>query len=255
MFPVPRITESFMDAVASDLCWERCAERYAPNSGRHNADYLSPGYIIELKILEEEGIEKEERQEKLSRLFRSAYPNSEEIDISVEETPESIRNELEKIVSGPIQTAVKKASRQIKETSEDLDLLDHAGVLLIVNCGYSYLNAETFETLVARRCANDSSRIAHIFCITVEYHQGDFDAYVFCTARGRAIRSPTSWELEEKVRDAVMARFEQAMTVMIKDQMNSDLWANRLNPIKDIRFEADGVRYVRGAPEVPDSRF
>ena len=256
MFPVPRITESFMDAVAADVGWHRYLDLHTPRKGRLNADYLAPGFVVELKIIEEEGIGKEQRQRKLAKLFSSAYPQNSEIDIALETTPERIRREVEKIVSGPIQTAVKKASQQIRETAEDLSRTTDTSVLLIVNNGFSYLSADSFEQLVTRRCANDSTRIAYAFCVTVEYHQGGFDAYVFCTARCHAIRRQTvPWILQESLRHAINSRFDKAMSRMMSDQMNPTLWSEKLEPVIDIRFESDGVHYVRKAPEVPDSRF
>lgn len=242
-----------MDSVASDLGWARYSDHYPVKSGRLNADYVIPGYIIELKIIEEEGLDKKERQEKLAKLYASAYPNQNEIDISLENTPEEIRRKVENIVSGPIQTAVKKASNQIRETSEDLDLDASIGILVIVNNGYSYLEADAFENLVVRRCANDSSRISYAFCVTVEYHQGEFDAYILCRSRCHAIHSNTPWEHEEQVRNAVQRKFNGAMTIMMSDQMNPDLWSERLGQVRDIRFDSDGVNYVRNAPEVPNS--
>jgi hypothetical protein len=88
----------------------------------------------------------------------------------------------------PIQGAVKKAARQINHSAEDLGRLTDNGVLLIVNNEYSYLNADNFERLVVQRCLNDSNRINYAFCVTVDYHQGDFDAYVFLTTRCHSIR-------------------------------------------------------------------
>ena len=155
----------------------------------------------------------------------------------------------------PIQSAVKKASRQIRQTGEDLARKTDIGVLLIVNNGYSYLDADNFERIVVQRCLNDSSRINYAFCVTVDYHQGDFDGYIFCTARGHAIRNNDSWDVETALGDKFHARFNDAMTKMMQDQVNPKLWENQLSPVTDIRFESDGVHYMRNAPEVPDSRF
>ena len=254
MFPVPRITESFMDAVAIDVGWHRYLDLHTLRKGRLNADYLAPGFVIELKIIEEEGVRKEQRQKKLAKLFSSAYPQNSEIDIALETSPEHIRREVEKAVSGPIQTAVKKASQQIRETSEDLSRTSDTGVLLIVNNGFSYLNADSFERLVIRRCTNDSTRIAYAFCVTVEYHQGGFDAFVFCKARCHAIQQTAPWIHQEPLLQAIYNRFDEAMSRMMSDQMNPTLWSENLEPVIDIRFESDGVHYVRKAPDVPDSR-
>jgi hypothetical protein len=255
MFPIPRITESFVDSVAHDLGWHRYLDLHTPAPGRLNADYLGDDAIIELKILEEEGLEKAERQRKLAKLLSVSESNATELDISFESIPASVKREVQKLVSMPIQSAVKKASRQIRHSGEDLGRESDVGVLLIVNNGYSYLNADNFERLVVQRCLNDSNRINYAFCVTVEYHQGEFDAYVFCTARGHAIRNDGSWGIETKLADTFQAHFNDAMTQMMRDQMNPKLWKNQLAPVTDIRFESDGVHYVRKAPEVPDSRF
>jgi hypothetical protein len=84
MFPVPRITESFVDLVAHDLGWQRYLNVRTPLEGRLNADYLGDGAIIELKILEEEGLEKAERQGKLAKLLSLSESNGKEVDISFE---------------------------------------------------------------------------------------------------------------------------------------------------------------------------
>jgi len=255
MFPIPRITESFVDLVAHDLGWQRYLDLHTPLEGRLNADYLGEGAIVELKILEEEGLEKAERQRKLAKLLSVSKSNSTEVDISFENIPASVKQEVQKLISMPIQTAVKKASKQIRHSGEDLARQTDLGVLLIVNNGYSYLNADNFERLVVQRCRNDSNRINYAFCVTVDYHQGNFDAYIFCTTRGHAIREADSWNVETALADRFQARFNDAMTQMMQDQMNPKLWKNQLAAVTDIRFESDGVRYVRKAPEVPDSRF
>ena len=159
------------------------------------------------------------------------------------------------MISTPIQGAVKKASQQIRHTSEDLGREKDIGVLLIVNNGYGYLNAENFERIVVERCQNDSNRINYAFCVTVDYHQGDFDAYIFCTVQCHAIHDEGPWDAEVALQDKFQARFNDAMTQMMKDQMKPELWRNNLPPVTDIHFERDGVHYVRSAPQVPDSRF
>ncbi len=255
MFPIPRLTESFVDAIACDLGWQRYLDTHAPSEGRLNADYLGNNAIIELKIIEEEGLDKESRQATLAKLFSKAHPNRSQIDLTFENVPASIRREVQRVVSTPIQSAVKKASRQIAHSAEDLGRQSDTGVLLIVNNGYSYLNADNFEQLVVQRCRNDSNHINYAFCVTVDYHQGDFDAYIFLTARCHAIRDEGPWDAEKALADKFQKHFNDAMTKVMRDQMNPEFWQKNLPPVTDIRFERDGVQYVREAPVVPDSRF
>ena len=49
------------------------------------------------------------------------------------------------------------------------------------------------------------------------------------------------------------SRFGDAMGQMMGDQMNPELWRNRLLPVTDILFETDGVMYIRKAPPIRDS--
>jgi hypothetical protein len=190
--------------------------------------------------------------------LRSLYSASASVgpivDLDLDHAPVTIRRDLEKIVSGPLQTAVKKASKQIKSSTEKLGT-GTVGVLIGVNNGYSYLNADNFELLLVRRCQNDSTNIDHVACITVDYHQGEADAFVFCTVRCHAVRGGPAWSEFDGFRVAVIDAFNDAMTQMMRDQMNPRFWDERLRPVTDIRFERNGVAYVRQAPDVPDSRF
>jgi hypothetical protein len=254
MFPVPRITESFIDGVIETLRWKRYVDIREPIEGELNADYVSPNEVLELKIFEEEGLEKSERQSKIATLYERFTTDKGIVDLELDQAPIEIRRELDALVSRPLQTAVKKASKQIRQSAKALNM-DGAGVLIGVNNGYSYLNAGNFENLLVRRCRNDSTNIDHAACITVNYHQGDFDAFVFCTVRCHTILGGPEWCEFQRFQEAVVGAFNNAMGQMMADQMNPKLWDESLSPVIDIRFERNGVMYVREAPHVPDSRF
>ncbi|MFH1243333.1 MAG: hypothetical protein V1689_13365 [Pseudomonadota bacterium] len=59
--------------------------------GFQNADYLLPGAILELKIIEEEGLEKESRQNKIKKLFTDKYILPKEVDIDIKRIPDEIK--------------------------------------------------------------------------------------------------------------------------------------------------------------------
>ena len=98
-----------------------------------------PGAVAELKIIEEEGLEKESRQNKIKKFLSDRYLLPKEVGIDIRTIPDEIKPEFRQILGGPIQTAVKKAAKQIKETKallkKDLDL----GILIAVNNGYGSL--------------------------------------------------------------------------------------------------------------------
>jgi len=106
-----------------------------------------------------------------------------------------------------------------------------------------------------RRCQNDTTGIDHAVCITVDYHQGEFDVYVFCTVRCHAVHGGPAWREYKEFQTAVVDAFSRAMSQMMSGQLNPQFWDSALKPVTDIRFERDGVTYVRQAPNVPDSRF
>ena len=84
--------------------------------GVKNADYLMPGAVLELKIIEEEGLEKKTRQDKIRKLLSDNYILPKTVDIDIKRIPDDIKPEYKKILGGPIKTAVKKAAKQIKDT-------------------------------------------------------------------------------------------------------------------------------------------
>ena len=55
MFPVPRITESFMDGVMYEMGWCRYTDKHPVAEGQLNADYLGSDSLAELNFFEEEG--------------------------------------------------------------------------------------------------------------------------------------------------------------------------------------------------------
>ena len=56
MFPIPKITEPFIDGVIQSMGWHRYTGKYPVIEGQENSDYLSQNDVLELKIFEEEGI-------------------------------------------------------------------------------------------------------------------------------------------------------------------------------------------------------
>ena len=65
----PRVTETFIDRVIAKAGGHRLTKQEANYEKSRNADYLIDDYVFELKTLDEEGLEKENRQRKLANLF------------------------------------------------------------------------------------------------------------------------------------------------------------------------------------------
>ena len=252
--PVPRITESFMDDVLHQMNWIRFTDKHPEVEGELNADYLGSNSIGELKIFEEEGLLKRERQDKVAEMLNLFTKGSHVFDIEIGKIPNEVKNNFENQIARPFQTAIKKASKQMKQSAKVANVSGDK-VIFAVNNGFSYLDADNFERIFISRCKRDSRAINYAACVTVEYHQGDFDAYIFCTTRVYSVNSQTKWNHEDQFVKLVGDKFNDRMTDMMRDSRNPELWKSNLEPVSSICFERDGVNYVRKAPEVPDSRF
>lgn len=254
MFLIPKITELFMDGVLNDLGWIRYTDKYAIEAGVANADYLEESSVGELKIFEEEGLLKEQRQDKIGALFSSYGFTEGTVNINIGDVPEELRKQYEDIVSSPFQSAIKKASKQLKTSAEKAGVTGNK-VIFAVNNGYSSLDAENFERLFVSRCKRDSQSIGHAACVTIDYHQGGFDAFIFCTPSVHKINSDEEWPFEAAFTESVKNHFGRKMEMMLRDQMNPEFLKNRVEPVTSISFEREGIKYEYSSPSVPDSRF
>lgn len=252
--PIPRITETFIDKAVEKIGGRRMND-CEKSEGVQNADYILPGAVAELKIIEEEGLEKESRQNKIKKLLSDRYVLPREVEIDIRTIPEEIKPEYRQILGGPIQTAVKKAADQIKETKAHLKKNLDLGILIAVNNGYGSLPDAEFEKLVLLYAKKDTSQIDFVICSTLDHHQGDFDTYVFMSSHCYSVTEGLRYPKSEEFIQAVNELFGEAMTYMMKNQMDPKLWDNNLLPISDILFEGEGVTYIRSAPEVPNSMF
>ena len=255
-FPVPRITEGFVDKIIECLGGRRPTFEERGCEKEPNADYFLPGAVAELKIFEEEPLEKAERQTRLAKHFSDRYSLPEEVRLNFESLSEEAKEDFRRLVGGPIQNAVKKAAAQIKATKARLGLESHFGVLLAVNNGFCSLPHNEFDKMVTRFAKKDTSQIGFTLTTTVEHHRGSFDTYVFCKSDGVSVHGQCCNPYRDPWAKAVGDQFMVRMGDMIVDQM--ELAARNdevLLPVSDIFFERDGIRFVRKAPHVPDSRF
>ena len=253
-FPIPRLTEPFIDEIVRRVGGRRFTEVYSPPSGMANPDYVFPGFLAEAKILEEEGLAKNARQAKLAKILSGSGEKFAQEDFYDAASPK-LKRQIEDLLLEPIQGAIKKASKQFK-AARALPLFGtFSTVLIAVNSGYSSLPPDLFKALVLRCCRQDTSQIDLSVCLSVHHHQGDFDSYVFFTKEAIHIHDQVSWDIEKRFIATADTCFEEAMTMMMCDQLNQDVWAQHLAPVEDILFEGDGISYVRRCLSVPDSRF
>ena len=253
---VPRITESFIDAVVTKIGGRRLSESEIEACAGQNADYLFSDAVAELKIFEEDGLEKKARQEKIAKALSARFILPPEVDLNLKTIDPEARPIVKELLREPIAKAVRKAAAQIKNTKRGLNLPLFSGILIAVNNGYSSLQADEFENLVLTCMRRDTSQVDFALCVTLSHHAGSFDYYTFCRVQGHTTHAGLVVPHESSFISTVGELFNQRMTEMMQQAMTEQFSVEQhLPPVASIHFEGAGVSFVRQAPEVSDSRF
>jgi len=161
----PAVGEEFMDRVIANAGGRRLTQEGRSVQNR-NADYLLERWVFELKDLQEEGLEKIERQEKLAKFYAPRQWGDDVAILPDDLGEDELRRYLD-IIGGPIQTQVKSASKQIRQTKAQFGGEHLQGGLIFLNTGYGSLPPALFEMLVERYAKKDSTQIASCVCISV----------------------------------------------------------------------------------------
>src|SRR5690606_31384132 len=127
-----RISESFITRVVEDAGGRRVVEDDSTQVTL-NADYVLGDFVLELKDLQEDVLEKGRHQQKLAKLFAPYWQGWDaiELDPSIL-SKEDLRAYLD-ILGAPIQRHVRKASKQVKATRQLLGNSGLRGGLILLN--------------------------------------------------------------------------------------------------------------------------
>ena len=138
---------------------------------RPNADYLLRNTLIELKILDDDGLSKPERQQKLADLFRRYGDKRPVVVIDRNRLPDSGQREFDRILDRPINGIIKKARDQLLQSREKFAQVT-CSILMVLNNGYTALDHDALVELVARRIRLDTNKIDGVV-VGGCYHYGD----------------------------------------------------------------------------------
>jgi hypothetical protein len=125
-----------------------------PSPSFDNADYLfrKDNVIAELKCLETDILEGTNFKAKLNTLYdgwvRKGLVGQRwgTVEINTATLPNECQREVHGLIKKPIQRAIEKANKQIKETKEHLNVPNAAGLLLLANDGnYSLESGHIIE--------------------------------------------------------------------------------------------------------------
>jgi len=241
---IKQVSESDIDNIIGRAGGHRLAEQ-------GSADYHLNEAIIELKLVQEEGFEKDERQKKLANLFKKYQPGRPVVVINPKLLDAAGRREYYNIVSGPIQTHVKKAGKQLKKTASRIDPAA-SRVLLVINFGYTALSPDEFKAACIKCARNNTTNVDWLVCAGIYYHSDGFDNTVLVRFEPIAINIDRPFPSREGLLKEWDAFLRESLTEMMRSETPPTVGKF---PVSDLDFESDGVRFVKPAPAMPPSSF
>lgn len=116
---ISRVTEEDFNSIVESAGGRRLVEDDSLESDP-NADYILDNSILELKLVQEEGLEKVTRQRKLAEIYSRNQPNQPVVIIAPELLDEEDRRLYYCALEGPLKTAIKHAAKQLNASSQSL---------------------------------------------------------------------------------------------------------------------------------------
>lgn len=201
-----------------------------------NCDYILDDAVIELKIIEEEPLGKKEKQQKFIELF------SANADTVILYPSEEQKYKYFRILESPIQKALKKASKQLQQSAKEIDA--KVRIAIIMNNGLYMVSKDEFKEMAIKRVKNDTSGIDILIICSMYYYSDTSEMRVFFDFNDNEINKvkySNTEQLIDKLKTAWNKKVEQYMTEQL---INPNLTRNK-EPIKDLFFEYNGVRYIK----------
>jgi len=224
-------------------------ERFSEDDSRElnlNADFIINDTLIELKLVDEEGLDKKERRVKLANLFNSYKHHKADVCVlDPDVLTEHDFNNYKNIMRSPIKNHIKKANQQLRASAEKQNR-DMSTAVFIVNNGYGALSHEEFLEIAKHCVLNDTSAIDHLVCGGMYFHSDMFDSNILCPIDFINIKGESSLESENEIRKAWNGLSEEVVTKMM--QVEPSERESKL-PVLDIEFCLDNVTYVKPPPQ------
>lgn len=242
-FRVRPLTESDFDEIVKVARGSR-AHQDADKRDRPGADYVIAEALIELKSLDDEGLAKPERQAKLAALFREHQPDRPVIVLDREALPKDAQRTYDRILEGPIKTAVAKASQQLKQSRAEHPA-SHASILMLINNGYTALDHSSLVRMVAHRARQDTKEIDGVVVAGCYFYSDMSDNLFFWPIDYVPVNLDRPFKSYEALRAAWNAFADRFMTNVVRGEMPADATKG---PVVDTQFDIDCVTYVKPAP-------
>jgi hypothetical protein len=244
-FYIRPLSETDIDAVV-EMAGGKRAHPDADRRSKASADYVLAEAVIELKTLDDEGLSKPERQAKLATLFHRYEPDRPVIVLDRARLPDDGHREYDRILEGPIKTAIHSAKGQLRQSQTENRSTD-VSILFVVNNGYTALDHAALLQMVAHRARNDTQQIDGVVVAGCYFHSDTFDTFFLWPIDYVPINIQRPFASYETLRQAWSAYSNNFMTDVIQRRIALDTIKG---PVVDTQFEVDGVTYVKPAPPI-----
>lgn len=235
------------EAVLDDVVERAGGIRAHPDQDRRTkrgADYVVGATVIELKILDDEGLAKAERQQKLAELFQKQQPGRPVYVLDPDRLDERARRHYDQAMASRLQRAVKKAKTQLAQSRREYPETTRS-VIMIVNNGNSSLDHRELLDLATRRVRNNTSEVDGLIVVGAYLYGDGIEAAGLWPFEYVPIRLDADFPEYDALLAAYQALAQRAMTDAI---INGPSPAMSKGPVVDVQFEVDGICFVRPAP-------
>lgn len=251
LFRVRTLTEEDLLQVV-ETAGGRRAHPDADRRKAQGADFVLGDAIIELKALDDEGLSKPERQNKLAALFQPIYPERPVIVLDRDRLPPSAQRSYDRIIETPVKAAVASARKQLAQSRAEIPDAT-VSILFIINNGNTALDHDSLVNLVAHRVRQDTDAIDGIVVAGCYYYSDGFDSCFLWPIDYIPINLKAAFTSFPIFREAWNEFAEQFMTDLVRGKLVE-------NPAKyaviDTAFDVDDTTFVKPAPPMgKDSDF
>ncbi len=242
----------FTEDVFNDIFELAGGRRAHPDHDRRaarNADYILSDAVIELKILDDEGLSKVERQVKLAGLFATLDPDRPVHVLDRQRLDLIGQRAYDRAMEGPIKGAVKSAKGQLVQTRSEFPETKRS-IMMLVNNANTALDHDEIVQMVGRRARNDTDDIDGVVVAGAYVHSDGFDTFALWPIDYVPISLDRTFPEYNALRDAFHGYAERAMTDAIINGLSADMTKG---PILDTEFEFGGMTFVKPAPPLGNS--
>ncbi|MEO8722975.1 MAG: hypothetical protein ABI395_05535 [Sphingobium sp.] len=237
------LTERIFDEIIEAAGGMRAHPDHDRRKAR-GADYLLGNCVIELKILDDEGMSKQDRQEKLAALFLPLDPEKPVHVLDRHLLDAAGQRLYDRALEGPIKGAVKSAKGQLAQSR--LEYPDATrSILMLVNNGNTALDHDEIVQLVSRRARNDTDDIDGVVVAGAYLHSDGFDTVALWPIDYVPIHLDGDFPEFDALREAFDGYAERGMTEAIINGLSK---AMTKGPVLDTSFDLGGKTFVKPAP-------